>query len=191
MLPEDVGILSEEIGHGLVLGKHSGHHAFNKRLIDLGYHLDPEEVRLALERFKEVADKKKTVYDEDLHAIVDDVVATGIKPTYTLEYLSVTAGSHQIPTATIELKKGTRVRQKASTGDGPVDAVFSAINQITRMKCSLLDYSIRSVTSGREAMGEVMVKIQHKDQIYTGVGASTDVIEASAKAYLNCVNRIL
>lgn len=191
MKPEDIGVHSEEIEHGLVLGKHSGHHAFNKRLADLGYHLAPEEVQLALERFKEVADKKKNVYDEDLHAIVDDVVATGAKPTYTIEYLSVTAGSHQIPTATIQLRKGTRLRQQASTGDGPVDAVFSAINQITRMKCILLDYTIRSVTSGREAMGEVTVKIQYKDRVYTGVGASTDVIEASAKAYLNCINRIL
>jgi 2-isopropylmalate synthase len=191
MKPEDIGVHSEEIEHGLVLGKHSGHHAFNKRLNDLGYHLTPEEVHLALERFKEVADKKKNVYDEDLHAIVDDVVAAGAKPTYTIEYLSVTAGSHQIPTATVELRKGKRVRQKASTGDGPVDAVFSAINQITRIKCSLLDYTIRSVTGGREAMGEVTVKIQYKDRVYTGVGASTDVIEASAKAYLNCINRIL
>jgi 2-isopropylmalate synthase len=191
MKPEDIGVHSEEIEHGLVLGKHSGHHAFNKRLTDLGYHLSPEEVQLALERFKEVADKKKNVYDEDLHAIVDDVVATGAKPTYTIEYLSVTAGSHQIPTATVQLRKGKRVRQKASTGDGPVDAVFSAINQITRVKCSLLDYTIRSVTGGREAMGEVTVKIQYKDRVYTGVGASTDVIEASAKAYLNCINRIL
>jgi 2-isopropylmalate synthase len=191
MKPEDIGVYSEEIEHGLVLGKHSGHHAFNKRLNDLGYHLAPEEVKLALNRFKEVADKKKNVYDEDVHAIVDDVVATGAKPTYTIEYLSVTAGSHQIPTATVQLRKGNRVRQKASTGDGPVDAVFSAINQITRMKCGLLDYIIRSVTSGREAMGEVTVKIQYKDRVYTGVGASTDVIEASAKAYLNCINRIL
>ena len=191
MSPEDVGIRSEDIGHGLVLGKHSGHHAFNSRLEELGYHLSQEELTRALGRFKEVADKKKNVYDEDLHAIVDDVVATGQKPTYMIDYLSVTAGSHQIPTATLRLKCGKRVIQKAATGDGPVDAIFSAINQMTRVKCVLLDYSIRSVTSGREAMGEVTVKIKHKDHVYTGVGASTDVIEASAKAYINCINRIL
>ncbi len=191
MSPEDIGMHPEDIEHSLVLGKHSGHHAFNKRLQDLGYDLNRGQLLRALERFKEVADKKKTVYDEDIRAIVEDVAAAGATPTYTIDYLSVTAGSHLIPTATIRLRKGKRVREKASTGDGPVDAIFTAINQITRMKCKLLDYVIRSVTSGREAMGEVTVKVEHKGKVYSGVGASTDVIEASAKAYLNCLNRIL
>jgi len=190
MSPEHIGMNAEEIAQSLVLGKHSGHHAFEKRLKDLGYNLGPEEITRALERFKEVADKKKVIYDEDLHAIVEDVVATGARPTYTIEYLSVTAGSHLIPTATVRLRKGSRVVQRAATGDGPVDAVFSALSSITRIKSELLDYAIRSVTSGREAMGEVTVKVKYKDRIYTGVGASTDVIEASAKAYLNCLNRI-
>ena len=191
MSPEDIGIQADEIERSLVLGKHSGHHAFNKRLQELGYHLEKEQLARALERFKEVADRKKTVYDEDLHAIVEDTVASGAKPTYTIEYLSVTAGSHQLPTGTIQLRKGTRVRQKAAIGDGPVDAIFTAINDLTRMKLKLLDYVIRSVTSGREAMGEVTVKVEYKGKIYTGVAASTDVIEASAKAYVNCVNRII
>jgi len=191
MSPEHIGLNAEEIAQSLVLGKHSGHHAFEKRLKDLGYQLGAEEIGRALERFKEVADKKKVIYDEDLHAIVEDVVATGARPTYTIEYLSVTAGSHLIPTATVRLRKGKRVVQRAATGDGPVDAVFSAISSITRVKGELLDYAIRSVTSGREAMGEVTVKVKYKDRTYTGVGASTDVIEASAKAYLNCLNRIL
>jgi len=191
MSPEHIGLNAEEIAQSLVLGKHSGHHAFEKRLKDLGYQLGAEEIARALERFKEVADKKKVIYDEDLHAIVEDVVATGARPTYTIEYLSVTAGSHLIPTATVRLRKGKRVVQRAATGDGPVDAVFSAISSITRVKGELLDYAIRSVTSGREAMGEVTVKVKYKERTYTGIGASTDVIEASAKAYLNCLNRIL
>lgn len=191
MSPEQIGLNPEEIAQGLVLGKHSGHHAFEKRLKDLGYNLSVEELARAFERFKDVADKKKVIYDEDLHAIVEDVVATGVRPTYIIEYLSVTAGSHLIPTATVRLRKGKRVVQRAATGDGPVDAVFKAINSITQVKCELLDYAIRSVTSGREAMGEVTVKVRYKDRTYTGVGASTDVIEASAKAYVNCLNRML
>ncbi|MCX7847639.1 MAG: 2-isopropylmalate synthase [bacterium] len=191
MSPEQIGLNPEEIAQGIVLGKHSGHHAFEKRLKDLGYNLTQDEVARALERFKEVADKKKVVYDEDLHAIVEDVVATGARPTYTIDYLSVTAGSHLIPTATVRLRKGGRVVQRAATGDGPVDAVFKAISSITHIKGELLDYAIRSVTSGREAMGEVTVKVRYKERIYTGVAASTDVIEASAKAYVNCLNRIL
>jgi len=191
MSPENIGMNPEEMAQGLVLGKHSGHHAFGKRLKDLGYELGDEELLKAFDRFKQVADRKKIIYDEDLHAIVEDMVATGARPTYTIEYLSVTAGSHQIPTATVKLRKGKQAVQKASTGDGPVDAVFSALSDLTRVKCTLLDYGIRSVTSGREAMGEVTVKVQYKDKLYTGVAASTDVIEASAKAYLNCINRIL
>jgi len=191
MKPEDIGMAPEEIAEGLVLGKHSGRHAFNKRLQELGYHLSEEALGRALEQFKEVADKKKNVYDEDLRAIIEDVESTGAKPTYIIEYLSVTAGTHQIPTATIKLRKGKRIKQKAAIGDGPVDAIFTAISQIVRIKCKLLDYVIRSVTSGREAMGEVTIKVEHKGKIYTGVAASTDVVEASAKAYINCINRLL
>jgi 2-isopropylmalate synthase len=174
-----------------VLGKHSGHHAFAKRLKDLGFALTDDELQKALTRFKEVADKKKIIYDEDLRAIVEDVVATGVRPTFTIEYLSVTAGSHQIPTATVRLRKGARTKELASTGDGPVDAVFKAISKITRVKAALVDYTVRSVTSGREALGEVTVKVDHKGKLHTGVAASTDIVEASAKAYLNCLNRLL
>lgn len=191
MSPEDIGLPPDEIAQGLVLGKHSGHHAFQRRLEELGYTLSDDEITRALQEFKSVADKKKNVYDQDIHAIVDDVVATGSRPTYTIEYLSVTAGSHLIPTATVRLRKGKTVRENASTGDGPVDAIFSAITRITRIKAELLDYTIRSVTAGREAMGEVTVKVRYKDKMYAGVAASTDVIDASAKAYVNCINRLL
>ena len=191
MSPEDVGIGAEEIAQSLVLGKHSGRHAFSKRLENLGYILTEAETVQALERFKAVADRKKVVYDDDLHAIVQDVAATGVRPTYTLEYLSVTTGNSVVPTATVRLRKGTTVKQQAACGDGPVDAVLSAINQITRVRCKLLDYGIRSVTGGSQAQGEVTVKVEHKGKTYSGTGVSTDVIEASAKAYINCLNRIL
>ncbi len=174
MTPEHIGLNAEEIAQSLVLGKHSGHHAFQKRLVDLGFSLSDEELQKALVRFKEVADKKKIIYDEDLQAIVEDVVATGVRPTYTIDYLSVTAGSHQIPTATVRLRKGTRVKELASTGDGPVDAVFKAISKITHVKAILVDYTVRSVTSGREALGEVTVKVDHKGKLHTGVAASTE-----------------
>jgi len=192
MSPEDIGIHPEDIGGGLVLGKHSGHHAFKKRLEELGYELNETEVERALKEFKNLADKKKKVYDEDIRAIIDEVTNVGAKPTFTIESLSYTSGNKQIPSAVVKLKKGNeKLKEMAFVGDGPVDAIFNAINQITGIKCELIDYSIRSVTGGREALGEVTVKVKHKEKIYSGVGASTDVIEASAKAYLNCVNRIL
>lgn len=191
MSPESIGQNADEIAQSLVLGKHSGHHAFAKHLKDMGYELTAAQLDKALERFKEIADKKKIIYDEDLQAIASDVVATGVKPTFTIDYLSVTAGSHQVPTATVRLLKGTRALQMAATGDGPIDAVFTAISKITRMKTKLLDYTVRSVTSGREALGEVTVKIDYKNKLHTGIAASTDIVEASAKAYLNCLNRLL
>jgi len=192
MSPEDIGIHSEDIGGGLVLGKHSGHHAFKKRLEELGYELNETEINRALKEFKDLADKKKKVYDEDIRAIIDEVTNVGAKPTYTIDTLSYTSGNRQTPEATVKLIKGDEIiEEKTSTGDGPVDAIFNAINQITGIKCELEDYSIRSVTGGREALGEVTVKVRYNNKVYSGVGASTDVIEASAKAYLNCINRIL
>ena len=192
MSPEDIGIHPEDIGGGLVLGKHSGHHAFKKRLEELGYELNETEIERALKAFKDLADKKKKVYDEDIRAIIDEVTNVGARPTFTLDTLSYTSGNKQTPSATIVLKKGNEtLPEKTSEGDGPVDAIFNAINQITEIKCELIDYSIRSVTGGREALGEVTVKVNYEGKIYSGVGASTDVIEASTKAYLNCINRTL
>ena len=178
-------------GSGLVLGKHSGRHALKQRLSALGYEFKDKELEKVAERFKVLADKKKEVFDEDLVAIVEDEISQ-VVPVYKLDYIHTVSGSQTIPTATIKLRKGDKVIQEASSGDGPVDATYKAIDRVTGMKCKLLEYNIRAISGGQDAQGEVVVRVQDaKGNIVTGQGASTDIIEASAKAYLNAVNRIL
>lgn len=185
MTPQSIGLARNR----LVLGKHSGRHAFSKRLEELGYELTREEINKAFARFKDLADKKKEIYDEDLQAIVEDELSA-IPETFELDYLQTTTGNHTLPTATLRLRKGEMLMQDASIGDGPVDATYQAIDRITGIPGKLIDYSIRAVTSGKDAIGEVVVKVQFNGEIITGRGASTDVIEASAKAYLNAVNKV-
>ena len=191
MSAEDVGLKSDDLESGLVLGKHSGRHAFSFRLEQLGYHLSEDEITKCMERFKDVADKKKHVYDEDLIAIVRTVASTESEPLFKMEYFSVTSGDRQIATATIKVKRNKKSVLKSATGIGPVDAIFSAIEAATRFKFTLQDYTIRSVSTGREAMGEVMVQIEHNNKSAVGIGASTDVLEASALALLNAINRLV
>ena len=186
MRPEDIGRSSNK----LVLGKHSGRHAFKIRLKDLGVDLDGPELDKAFRRFKELADKKKEVYDEDLLAIVNDEL-TQIPETYTLDYLHFVSGTGLIPSATVRLRREGQPFQDSGTGDGPVEAVYSALDAITGVKGRLLDYSLRSVTQGRDAIGEVSVKVDFDGRIVSGKGSSTDVIEASARAYLNAINRLV
>jgi len=184
--PEDVGFG----GTKLVLGKHSGRHAFNDRLTKLGFELDEKELARAFERFKSLADKKKEVFDEDLLSIVEDGIVS-IPEAYRLEDLSITSGNKITPKAVIGLKKGAKLIKKSSSGDGPVDACYKAIDAVTGLKCKLLDYSLKSITGGKDALGEVTVRIKsNKDEI-VGRGTSTDIIEASAKAYVNAVNRLI
>jgi 2-isopropylmalate synthase len=186
MTPQSVGVPQSR----LVLGKHSGRHALKKRLQDLGVDLNEEDLNRAFVRFKELCDKKKEVFDDDLLAIVEEqVLAT--QETYVLEHLQFASGTNMIPTATIRLKKQDEVFQESGWGDGPVDATFKAIDQITGIHPRLKDYSIRAVTSGQDALGEVMVSIEVDGHTVIGRGTSTDVIEASAKAYLNAINRVI
>ncbi len=178
-------------GSGLVLGKHSGRHALKQRLSALGYTFKEQDLNKISERFKVLADKKKEIFDEDLIAIVEDEISQ-VVPVYKLDYIHTVSGSQTIPTATIRLRKGDKVFQEASSGDGPVDATYKAIDRITGLKCKLLEYGIRAVSGGQDAQGEVIVRIaEAKGRVVTGQGASTDIIEASAKAYLNAVNRLL
>lgn len=178
-------------GSGLVLGKHSGRHALKQRLNSLGYTFKEKDLDKISERFKVLADKKKEIFDEDLVAIVEDEISQVI-PVYKLDYIHTVSGSQTIPTATIRLRKGDKVIQEASSGDGPVDATYKAIDRITGLKCKLMEYSIRAVSGGQDAQGEVIIRVSdNKGHVVTGQGASTDVIEASAKAYLNAVNRLL
>lgn len=202
MTPESVGLG----GRRLVLGKHSGRHAFRKKLQELGYKLNNEEVDKTFQQFKLLADKKKEIFDEDIEAIVEDQISL-IPEIYKLEYINVTTGNKVVPTATVRLRRliaprkvaKSEVLQEASCGDGPVDAAFRAIDRITNIKCRLIDYSLRSVSVGKDALGEVTVKIApvgpaRADELkktVTGRGTSTDIIEASAKAYTNALNRLV
>jgi 2-isopropylmalate synthase len=191
MDPQTVGWGQTE----LPLTKHSGRAAVAVRLKHLGFKMSEADVAAIFARFKEIGDKKKFVYDDDLSALVEGQI-TEVPETWTLEYLSVTSGNRTVPTATVRLqkaagKKSERV-QDAGIGDGPVDAALKAIDRLTRTQGKLLDYSLRAVSQGKDAMGEVTVKVNFGDgKIVTGKGASTDVIEASARAYLNAVNRFL
>ncbi len=186
MNPADVGIPKNE----LVLGKHSGRHAFKERIKSLGYSLNDEQLESAFTKFKALADKKKEVFDEDLEALVDEQldIAGGL---WELVAIQVTAGSNTIPTATVSLKDSNgQIVQDASIGDGPVDAIYSAIQRLTGVKVNLTDYRIRAVTKGKEALGEVHVELDHSGQKIKGRGLSTDILEASARAYLAGINRL-
>ncbi|MFH1846404.1 MAG: 2-isopropylmalate synthase [Candidatus Omnitrophota bacterium] len=183
--PQDVGFK----GSKLVLGKLSGRHAFSERLKQLGYDLSVKELDQAFMRFKNLADKKKQIFDEDLATIVEDELAT-IPEEYKLIDFQVTSGNNVKPFARIELEKGDKRLSATATGDGPVDACFKTIDKAADLKGKLIDYKVNAVTSGKDALGEASVKIAFKDDIVIGRGSSTDVIEASVRAYVNAVNRI-
>jgi 2-isopropylmalate synthase len=186
MKPEDIGRPSNK----LVLGKHSGRAALNSRLKELGFDLQPSDIDRAFKKFKDLADRKKEVFDEDLVSIVTDE-ATQAPETYTLEYLHVLSGTGVVPSATVKVSREGQVSQDSGIGDGPVDAVLNAIDAITGMKGRLQDYAIRAATSGKDAVGEVSVKVDFDGTVVAGKGSSTDVIEASARAYLNAINRLV
>jgi 2-isopropylmalate synthase len=157
-------------------------------LKDLGFELSGADLDRAFKKFKDLADRKKEVYDEDLMSIVTDE-ATKIPELYELDYLHVISGTGVIPSATVRLRKEGQLFQDSGAGDGPVDAVVAAIDAITGMKGRLLDYALRAATSGQDAIGEVAVKVDFDGTVIGGKGSSTDVIEASARAYLNALNR--
>ncbi|GLI37567.1 2-isopropylmalate synthase [Geobacter hydrogenophilus] len=184
MTPESVGLSSS----ALVLGKHSGRHAFKKRLEALGHHLDEECLNRAFERFKALADLKKEVFDEDLDALVVDESRQEAK--YRLEQITVTCGSPAVATATVQLAIDGRPARMAELGDGPVDAAIKAINRLVKGKAKLLQYNVGSITGGSDAQGEVTVRVAEGENAVVGKGASTDIVEASAKAYVNALNRL-
>ncbi|HEX2973438.1 MAG TPA: 2-isopropylmalate synthase [Tepidisphaeraceae bacterium] len=174
----------------LVLGKHSGRHAFRERVVQLGYNLDDSQLEKAFTRFKTLADKKKEVFDEDIEAMVDDELSLPHQ-VWELAGVQVTSGTQTIPTATVTLKDTNgEIITDASIGDGPVDAIFSAIQRLTNVKVHLTDFRIRAVTKGKEALGEVQIELEHSGHKIRGRGVSTDILEASALAYLAAVNRL-
>lgn len=186
MNPEDVGLQRTE----LVLGKHSGRHALRKRVRELGYHLDEAQLQRVFEGFKALADRKKEVYDADIEALAEAQIHDAPN-LWTLESFHTSAGTGTIPTAAVVLRHadGRRV-QEAACGDGPVDAVFKAIERISGASVQLRDYSVRSVTFGEDAQGEAHIEASFGGKTYRGRGVSTDIIEASAQAFLQVINRV-
>jgi 2-isopropylmalate synthase len=175
----------------LVLGKLSGRNAFRSRLKELGIELSEQDLNKAFVRFKELADKKKEITDRDLEAIVQDETQAQYGSRYQLERVQVSCGDHECPTATVSLlTPDGQSLTDAAVGTGPVDAVYRAINRLVEIPNRLIEFSVQSVTAGIDAMGEVTIRIQHEDRIYSGHSANTDIIVASAQAYLNALNRL-
>ena len=186
MRPEDVGFAESRV----VLTARTGRHGLRDRLEKLGYALSQEELDQTYQRFLAVADKKQEVFDEDLIAILHDEIHP-VPETYQLDYLHIYSGTSAIPTATVRLRvEGRDARKAPPIGDGPVDAVCKAISAVTGSSAKLARYEIRAVTSGTEAMGEVTVQLEEGERRVMGRGASTDVIEASAKAYVDGLNKL-
>ena len=186
MTPETIGLS----GSRVVLGRHTGRHGFVDRCKQLGFKLSNAELENAYKRFLEIADKKKEIFDEDVTALINDEIRV-IEHTYELEELHVVSGSVALPTASVRIKTPTGTAQAAACGDGPVDAAYEAIRSAIGLSPKVDSYSIRAVTGGKEALGEAVVKIIDNKKTFMGRGVSTDIIEASAKAYINAINRLV
>ena len=187
MTPESIGLGSSR----MVLGRHTGRHGFVDRCKQLGFKLTETEIEQAYQRFLEIADKKKEVFDEDVAAIINDEIRVVAEKIYELEYLHVVCGTGTLPTASVKIKTKDKTKQAAACGDGPVDAAYQAIREAAGQSPKLESYSIRAVTGGKEALGEATVKITENGRTYIGRGVSTDIIEASAKAYIDAINRMV
>jgi 2-isopropylmalate synthase len=188
MKPEEVGVLKTD----LVLGKHSGRHALRDRVKEMGYHLNEDQMEVLFHDFKALADKKKEVYDQDLAILIERHLEDVPEP-WKLISLHTTAGTNVLPTATVAIRKPDgEVVQDAAIGDGPVDAIFKAVERVTGVHANLHEFVVRSVTQGKDAQGEVTLEleVESDDRSYRGRAASTDIVEASALAYLNAVNAI-
>ena len=184
MTPESVGVPQTSI----VLGRHSGKHGLTSRLQTLGYDLQEAELDAVYKRFVEIADKKKEVYDDDLRVLMGDERSKPMN-AYELDYLHINSGTASIPTATIRIRHKEQIFEESATGDGPVDACFRAIERALGIESMVTSYSVRSTTAGRQAIGEALVRIKDKNISFNGRGISTDIIEASAKAYLQALGQ--
>ena len=186
MSPASIGLKSRE----LVLGKLSGRHAFKERASQLGFALKDSQLKVAFQSFKELADKKKIVFDEDLSSILEEQVLQA-PSIYSLDYIHTVTGNKIVPTATVIIKKGGKLYQEAACGDGPIDAAYKAIDRVCKLKLLLMSYSLRAITGGKDALGEVTVKVESQGILMSGRGVSTDIIEAGARAYINAINRLI
>ena len=185
MEPETVGLSSNR----LVLGKHSGRHAFSRRVADMGYDLSGEEISMLFKKFKELADKRKELLDEDIEALVAEEILR-IPDIYKLAYLNVVSGTVTVPTATVKLLIDGEERQRAGFGVGPIDAAFNTISKMVGSNAQLLRFSITAITGGMDAQGEVTVRLKENGMVVLGKGSDPDIITASAKAYINGLNRL-
>ena len=185
MRPESIGLGQMQ----LVMGKLSGRHAFRQRLEELGYKLTDEEVNQAFDRFKRLADQKKEIFEEDLETILSEQIRR-IPERYVLKTLAVQSVTGQVPTATVELEIDGKAMKQTGTGDGPVDAAYRTIAGMTGTKSRLLQYVVKAITGGTDAQGEVSVRVEDAGKTTSGYGADTDIIVASAKAYLNALNKL-
>ncbi|MBN2285000.1 MAG: 2-isopropylmalate synthase [Tissierellales bacterium] len=186
MTPESIGLSQNK----LVLGKHSGRHAFNDKLVTMGYKLSQDELNEAFAKFKEIADKKKEVYDRDLDAIVSRQ-KMAVKDTFVLERFVINSGNTITSTASVMIRSEAGIIEEVASGDGPIDAAFKAIEKIVGKTLKLEDYSLNSITEGEDALGDATVKLRENGNVYIGRGLSTDVIEASVRAYVNAVNKMI
>jgi len=175
----------------IVLGKHSGRNAFRTRLQELGFELGETELNQAFHRFKEVADKKKEISDWDLEAIVRDETQIKMESSFQLEHVQVICGDSTCPTATITIvTPDGKIITDAAVGTGPVDAVYQAINRLVQIPNQLIEFSVQSVTAGIDALGTVTVRVRNEERIFSGQSSDTDIVVASAYAYINAINRL-
>ncbi|SFS48528.1 2-isopropylmalate synthase [Paenibacillus sp. BC26] len=184
--PESIGLRDSK----LVLGKHSGRAAFREKLIDLGYELDDEAVNTAFAKFKDLADKKKNVMDEDIRAMLEEKL-TDTPEVYSLETIEVSYSNKSVPNATIRVRTAGEAKEQSAEGNGSVDAIYNAIDALTAETVELEDYSIKSVSHGKDALGEVHVVLKQDEVSAQGRGLSTDILEASARAYIDALNRLV
>ena len=184
--PESVGVP----GSRNVLGRHSGRHGFKARCEELGFELSNEQVDRAYGQFLALADKKKSVYDEDIAALLEEELGPK-SATFQMEYLQYSSGSGAIPSATVRVRRQDQVVQEAAWGDGPVNAVINALRKATGVDVELEHYAIKAVTGSSQALGEAVLRVRQGQDVFSGHGVSTDIVEASAKAYVSALNHMM
>jgi len=186
MSPESIGLKQNR----MVLGKLSGRHAFEEKLREMGYNLTEDQIKITFQKFKELADRKKEISDSDIEALVTEKVAK-VPEVFVLEAFQISSGNKLVATSTISVRRNGTVITEAATGEGPVDAAFNALDRAVGISLKLEDYSLRAVTAGKDALGEVTVRVAKNGKKFTGRGVSTDIIESSIRAYLDAINRML
>lgn len=185
MTPESVGFKT----NNMVLGKHSGRHAFEDRVTTLGYNLTKDQINEGFKKFKELADKKKEISDRDIEALINQEVVT-FEDYYTVKSFNISTGNSIVTTATVTINYNEAEITEAACGEGPVDTLYKAIEKAIDIKPTLIDFSINAITSGSDALGEVKVKLELGDRKVLGIGVSPSIIEASLTAYMNALNKV-